>query len=187
MLGCVILLSRYKLSYQSVLQKLCSLFKVTYPRAFVEWNFKTAHTCVSHRIKEVHCQCCESNAVTWCSQGGYFSHSICFNDSANDFHPVLQRDQGYEGITWVFQQYFIVFKDKKLLVTVGIYKSIWETSLRDGKGPHVKMCQWWQKYWDSLLHFSILISDFFLKRDFSSRSLVRVTIRPQCCSSIVKN
>lgn len=179
MLGCVILLSHYKLSYQSVLQELCSLFKVTYPRAFVKWNFKTGHTCVSHRIKEVHCQCYQSNAVTWCSQGGYFSHNICFNDSSNDFHPVFQSDQGYEGITWVFLQYFIISKDTKLHVTVGIYKSIWDTSLRNGKGPDVKMCQWWQKYWDSLLHFSILISEFFKKEIFLQGHLLELQLDPR--------
>lgn len=56
-----------KLRNQFVFQKLCSLFKVTYLSAFVQRVFKNSHTCVSHRIQKMQCQCYHSNNVTWCS------------------------------------------------------------------------------------------------------------------------
>lgn len=129
-------------------------------------------------LKEVHCQCYQSNAVTWCSQGGYISHSICFNDSANDFHPVFQSDQGYEGITWVFLQYFIVFKETKLHVTVGIYKKTSEILPLGMAKVQMWKCLNGDKkieiyYPTSACSFQIF---FFKKRDFSQGHLtVRVT------------
>jgi hypothetical protein len=59
---------------------------------------------------------------------GYFSHRICFNDFANDFAPVFQSAQGYEGITCGFRQYLRLVRKSyvslKVFINVGVSKNI---------------------------------------------------------------